>query len=65
MCCPSGKVGVPIGVALCVEMPRQTGQVWTSSYQRHLRVSEMNGTHKYSTGFKKKRCIPSFNCFSS
>lgn len=60
-----GKDGVPVGAALCVEVPGQTGQVWTYCYQRHLRVNEMNGAHKYSMEFKKKRCISSFNCFPS
>ena len=53
MCCPPGKDGLPAGVALCVGVPRQTGQVWTSCYQRHLRVSELNRAHKYCVGFKE------------
>lgn len=38
--------GKDVGMALCVEVPRQTGHVWTSCYQRPLRVSEMNGARK-------------------
>ena len=51
---------MPAGAALCVGVPEQTGQVWTS-YERCLRVREMDGTNKYSMGFTGWKCMFSIN----